>query len=48
MIGAHHGGDGNPAVFMNGAIAQYLIYNRALTAAEVLQNFNATRKPYGI
>jgi hypothetical protein len=48
MVGAHHGGDGNPAVFMNGAIGQYLIYNRALTAAEVLQNFNATRKPYGI
>jgi hypothetical protein len=48
MIGAHHEGSGNPSVFMNGAIAQYLIYNRALTAAEVLQNFNATRKPYGI
>jgi hypothetical protein len=48
MVGAHHVASGAPGEFNNGAIGQYLIYNRALTAAEVLQNFNATRKPYGI
>ena len=31
-----------------GRIAQNLVYNRALTPAEVLQNFNATRGRYGI
>jgi hypothetical protein len=33
---------------LNGNIAQVKIYNRALTAAEVQQNFNATRGRYGI
>ena len=33
---------------MNGRLAQVQIYNRALTAAEVLQNFNAYRTRYGI
>ena len=33
---------------LNGNIAQVSIYNRALTAAEVSQNFNATRGRYGI
>ena len=31
-----------------GAVAAFLIYNRALTASEVLQNYNATRGRYGI
>ena len=48
MVGAHHVASGAPGEFNNGAIGQYMVYNRALTAAEVLQNFNATRKPYGI
>lgn len=34
--------------FMNGNISQASIYNRALTAAEVQQNFNANRSRYGI
>jgi hypothetical protein len=33
---------------LNGNIAQVSIYNRALTAAEVQQNFNATRGRFGI
>jgi len=33
---------------MNGRLAQVQIYNRALTAAEVLQNFNFYRTRYGI
>jgi len=37
----------NPAPF-DGSIAVVQIYNRALSAAEVLQNFNAHRGRYGI
>ena len=40
-----YGGGGYP---FNGRIAQTQIYNRALTAAEVQQNFNATRSRYSI
>jgi hypothetical protein len=32
----------------NGSIAQVSVYNRALTAAEIQQNFNALRGRYGI
>ena len=31
-----------------GLIPQVLIYNRALTAQEILQNYNATKKRYGL
>ena len=34
--------------FFKGSIPQVSIYNRALTAAEVSQNFNALRSRYGI
>jgi hypothetical protein len=33
---------------MNGRIALASVYNRGLTAAEVLQNFNATRSRFGV
>ena len=33
---------------LNGRIAQALIYNRALSAAEVLENFNASKSRYGL
>ncbi len=33
---------------MNGRLAYFTIYNRALSATEIRQNFNATRKRYGI
>lgn len=33
---------------LNGFIPQVSIYNRALTAAEIQQNFNATRGRYGV
>jgi len=36
------------ALFLNGSIANVIIYNRALSATEVLQNFNATRGRFGI
>jgi hypothetical protein len=32
----------------NGRIAQTQIYNRALTASEIQQNFNATKSRYGL
>ena len=34
--------------FFNGNIAQTLIYNRALSESEVLQNYNATRAKFGL
>jgi hypothetical protein len=34
--------------YINGKSSSFLIYNRALSAAEVLQNFNALRGRYGI
>jgi hypothetical protein len=54
--GPAHGGDGsvNLACFgpagnlLNGRIAEVYCYSRALTAGEVLQNFNATRSRYGL
>ena len=33
---------------MNGNIAQALVYNRALSATEVLQNYNATKSRFGL
>jgi hypothetical protein len=36
------------ATYLRGNIAQVQIYNRALSAQEVLQNFNATRARFGI
>ena len=33
---------------MNGQIGQSLIYNTALTATQVAQNFNAMRGVYGV
>jgi hypothetical protein len=34
--------------YMSGNIPLFKIYNRALTAQEVLQNYNATKKRYGL
>ncbi len=34
--------------FLNGNIADFKIYNRGLSAAEVLQNYHATKKRYGL
>ena len=39
---------GGIAYYFNCAIAQVLIYNRVLTAAEILQNFNVVRLKYGL
>ena len=39
-------GGGYP--YFNGNISQIQIYNRALSATEILQNFNALRGRYGV
>lgn len=44
-IGNSQGIGGN---FSDGNIAQVSIYNRALTASEVLQNYNATKGRFGL
>jgi sialidase-1 len=36
------------ANFFNGSISTVAVYNRALSAAEIQQNFNALRGRYGI
>lgn len=45
-IGAY-GGSG-PSYFYNGSLAICKVYNKALTATEVLQNFNATKTRFDI
>lgn len=45
FIGAYGTGTG---YFYNGALSICRVYNRVLSAAEVLQNFNAARGRYGI
>lgn len=40
-------GYGEIHTYHNGRIGLYRIYNRALTAQDVLQNYNATKKRYG-
>ena len=34
--------------YFTGRIAQTLVYNRALTATEILQNYNATKNRFGL
>ena len=34
--------------YLNGKVSQASVYNRALTATEVLQNYNATRHRFGV
>jgi hypothetical protein len=46
LLGYRHLGGGS--AFLAGNIAQGLIYNRALSAAEVLQNYNATKGRFGL
>lgn len=38
----------NSPVYHNGRVAQFLVYNRALSAQEILQNYNSTKKRYGL
>lgn len=47
-IGVYGGYNGSRGYYYNGNIAIVKVYNRTLTASEVLQNFNALRGRFGI
>ena len=47
-IGQNRGLSGSYAAYYDGRLAFIKIYKKALTAAEVLQNFNATRGRFGV
>jgi hypothetical protein len=47
-IGVYGGFNGARGYYYNGNISSVKIYNRALTAAEIQQNFNETRSRFGI
>ena len=47
-IGSYNTSTDTSERFFNGDIAQVSVYNRALTAAEISQNFNALRGRFGI
>lgn len=47
-IGANDGDGSSVRNFFNGSMAQVSVYNRSLTATEILQNFNATRSRFGL
>jgi hypothetical protein len=38
----------NPSRYFKGSIASALVYNRALTDVEVLQNYNTTKARFGL
>ncbi len=38
----------NSNAWMGGSVGSFQIYNRALSATEILQNYNATRKRFGL
>jgi hypothetical protein len=48
VYGGQNGTVGGRNYFFNGSIGSVKVYNRALTAIEVKQNFNANRGRYGI
>jgi len=47
-IGVYGGFSGARGYYYNGSLAICRVYNRALTTAEVLQNYNATKGRYGL
>jgi hypothetical protein len=40
--------NGTSNFYLNGSIAQTLIYNKALSESEVLQNYNSTKRRFGL
>jgi hypothetical protein len=47
-IGAYGGYFGSKSYYYNGNLAVCRVYNKALSASEIQQNFNATRSRFGI
>lgn len=49
MIGAGYSSERSLGTnYFNGSISQFSFYNRALSATEILQNYNATKDRYGL
>ena len=48
LLGRGQSGVGSNSKFYNGNISNVQIYNRTLSAQEVLQNYNATKARYGL
>lgn len=40
--------DDTPSISWNGDFGQFMVYNRAISADEVLQNYNATKSRFGL
>ena len=47
-IGVYGGFNGARGYYYNGSIASVKIYNRALSATEIAQNYNATKSRFGL
>ena len=47
-IGTYPDSGGTPLNFLNGSISNYQIYNKELSATEVMQNYNAIKSRYGL
>ena len=47
-IGAYASPGDTPSFFTNGNITSFLAYNRALSATEIMQNYNATKGRFGL
>jgi hypothetical protein len=47
-IGVYGGFSGDRGYYYNGNLSSCKVYNRALTASEIQQNFNALRSRYGL
>ena len=48
FIGAGGGAGGVASYFWSGKIGQVLIYNKALSSSEVLQNYNSSKARHGL
>ena len=47
-VGVARLGQVNQSGYLNGAIANILVYNRVLTATEILTNYNAQKSRFGL
>lgn len=47
-IGAMRMPSGTPQWYFNGSISQVIMYNKAMSSTEILQNYNATKGRFGL
>jgi len=48
IIGSYNSNNWGTGPFLNGSVAHVSLYNRALTAEEILQNYNATKGRFNL